>query len=383
MSENKNIKIKILEKESETQIEDMYNFKKLWSDKCAQGNIKSQPHVLPAVRRIIVIPDLHGDWDMTIESFKVAKLIDEKDINKWIGGDTVVVQVGDQVDRCRYAGIPCYKKEATIRDEGNDWKILKWMTDIHFEALKDGGAVYSLVGNHELMNVNGDMRYVSYEGLKEFENWSYKGEQIKDNEGEPINDGKEARIRAFEPGQIIANFLACTRLMALIIGKNLFVHAGVLPKIARKYSVKNMNQLLSLYLWDKLENKTEHKELFNSSDVSPLWTRVFGRIGLKLFNKNQESRKQCIGLLKPIEEIYKVDKIYIGHTPMLKNGMASVCDDKIWLTDYGASKAFDNWDSETSSLNSHSEENEYKRGNVRKAQVLEILEDGKKINILK
>jgi hypothetical protein len=375
--------IKILETESETQTEDMYNFKKLWSDKCSKWSVKSQPHVLPAVKRIIVIPDLHGDWDMTIESFKVAKLIDEKDYNKWIGGDTVVVQVGDQIDRCRYAGIPCFKKEATIRDEGNDWKILKWFTDIHFQALNDGGAVYSLVGNHELMNVNGDMRYVSYEGLKEFEGWTYKDEPILDKEGEPINDGKEARKRAFEPGQIIAEFLACTRLMALIIGKNIFVHAGVLPKIARKYSVKNLNQLLSLYLWDKLENKADYKEIFSSADVSPLWNRVFGNIGLRLFKKKEDSKKQCIGLLKPIKEIYKVDKVYVGHTPMLKNGMVSVCDDKVWLTDYGASKAFDNWDSETSNLNSHSEHDNYQRGTIRKVQVLEILDDGEKINILK
>lgn len=381
MLNNNNIKIK--KEEDNIKIKDLHGFKKIWSEKCSLWNIKSQPHVLPAVRRIIVIPDLHGDWDMTIESFIIAKLIDEKNINKWIGEDTVVVQVGDQIDRCRYKGIPCYKKEATIRDEGNDWKILQWMTDIHFQALEDGGAVYSLIGNHELMNVNGDMRYVSYEGLKEFERWTYNGEQIKDKDGEPINDGKEARKRAFKPGQIIANFLACTRLMILVIGKNLFVHAGILPKIAHKYSVKDMNQLLSLYLWDILENRNDYKELFNSSDVSPLWTRVFGKIGLNLFNKNKESDKKCIDLLEPIEEVYKVDKIFVGHTPMLKNGMASVCNDKIWLTDYGASKAFDSWDSETTSLNSHSENNEYKRGNIRKAQVLEILEDGNKINILK
>ena len=55
------------------------------------------PSVLPAVERIIVIGDLHGDWNMTIESLKVAKVIDNN--LQWIGGKTHVVQVGDQVDQ--------------------------------------------------------------------------------------------------------------------------------------------------------------------------------------------------------------------------------------------------------------------------------------------
>jgi hypothetical protein len=214
-------------KDLENYIESVYKFEEMWKDKCSKYKIKEQPHVLPPVDRIIVIGDIHGDWDMTMDTLKVAKLIDKK--GNWVGGDTVVVQVGDQVDRCRYSGIPCNKKDATENDEGKDWKILQYFTKLHHQAQKVGGAVYSLLGNHELMNVKGDFRYVSYEGLKEFDDYKYKNEKGKtvkyyvndENEKVHFKDGEEARRWAFAPGNPISEFLACTRQLALIIVSNI------------------------------------------------------------------------------------------------------------------------------------------------------------------
>jgi hypothetical protein len=349
-------------KELEDYIQNVYNFKKIWKNKCSKYDIKSQPHILPPVKRIIVIGDIHGDWEMTLESLKIAKLIDDK--GNWNGGETVVVQVGDQIDRCRYKDIPCNNKEATENDEGNDWKILQYFTELHKQAQKVGGAVYSLLGNHELMNVDGDFRYVSYEGIQEFKDY-------KKSDGSGFKDGKEARKWAFDLGNPISEFLACTRMVALKIGSNLFVHGGILPEISKKYSVKNLNQLMSLYLLKELD-KNMFKDFFNSNK-SPLWTREFANMNI--------NKDKCKNLLDPLKEIYQVDKIFVGHTPILEYGISSVCDGKIWLTDYGLSKAFDKFDKQLNTTESSSEEKH--RSNTRKAHVLEILDDGKIINILK
>jgi len=383
-----NIKINISKNKKthtdvDNYIENIYNFKDVWADKCSKYNIKHQPSVLPAVDRIIVIGDIHGDFEMCIKSLKVAKLIDGN--NDWIGRDTIVVQVGDQIDRCRYSGIPCNKAEATDNDEDSDLKILQYFTKLHNQAQQYGGAVYSLIGNHELMNVNGDFRYVSYKGLVDF---NYEN-----------NIGEQARRDAFSPGNSISEFLACTRQMALIIGSNLFVHAGILPSIAEKYSVKNLNELLSLYLFDELKDLSEYDDILNSSSFSPLWNRSFGNISRQKYNKEleyldlsgteyTESKSNCDKLLKPLKEIYKVDKIIVGHTPLIDNGIGNVCDKKIWLTDYGVSKAFDKFDSQSqinsnSSLNQHNDSKPFIRSSHRHAQVLEILNDGQQINILK
>jgi hypothetical protein len=350
-------------KDLEDYIENVYSFKKLWKKICSKYDINSQPHILPPAKRIIVLGDIHGDWDMMINALKIGKVIDND--HNWIGGETIVVQVGDQIDRCRYNGIPCNTKEATNPDEGNDWKILQYFTKLHHQAQKEGGAVYSLIGNHELMNVDGDFRYVSYEGLREFDNY-------KKPDGDIIKDGEEARRWAFKPGNPISEFMACTRQMALIIGSNLFAHAGVLPKIAKKYSVKNLNQLLTLYLLEKLDKPSSYNDAFKASDTSPMWNRIYGNMG----NKSKQEKLDCSKYLKPLKKIYQVDKIFVGHTPQMKNGISNVCDEKIWLTDYGMSKAFDKFDG-----NSDSETNQ--RSISRKAQVLEILDDGKEINVLK
>ena len=49
------------------------------------------------------------------------------------------------------------------------------------------------------MNVNGDLRYVSYKGLVEFD------------EGRVLVNGYENRKKAFEKGGKYAKFLGCTK----------------------------------------------------------------------------------------------------------------------------------------------------------------------------
>jgi hypothetical protein len=332
-------------------------FKNLFHKYCSKYNIEYKSSILPKVNRIIVLGDIHGDYNIALSLLKCGKVIDDN--QKWIGGDTVVVQVGDQIDSCRSSSTNICNMKQEL-DEGNDWKILEFFTNLHNEAIKFKGAVYSLFGNHELMNVNGDFRYVSYEGLKEFDNYL-------DNNGNKFNNGKEARKWAFSSGNPIANYLGCTRKMGLIIGSNLFSHAGILPHIAKKYNVNELNEILSLYLWNELKNNNYNDVLF--SNISPLWTREYGYI--------DNDYNKCNDYLIQLNDIYKVGNIIVGHTPNMETGISSRCNNKVWLTDYGASHAFDDF------VNNNLKDSENKlRNTTRKAQVLEILNDGEEINIL-
>ncbi len=329
------------------------DFNKIYNSKCDN---KYLPSILPPTRRIIVIGDIHGDMNMLLKCLKIAKLIDNNTPHnasniRWIGKDTVVVQVGDQIDSCRYNGVDnCNDPDKYEVDEADDINILYFLTELHNKATKYGGAVYSLLGNHELMNVMGDLSYVSHSNIRHFDNYNHNGSIIE--------DGYNGRKAAFEPGNKIASFLACTRKMALIIGSNLFVHAGMVPQMIAKYKIDDMNKLLTLFLLNEMQQPELFKDLFLSGKTSPLWTRLFGT---KIDN--------CIELLQPLKEIYNVNRIYVGHTPQLKNGITSQCNNSVWQTDVGMSKAFNQFDTS----DSHS----------RQAQVLEILNDGEEINILK
>ena len=348
---NKNIS-KILKE----KLDDMYQ------QKCSKYPGLDKDNVLDAVPRIIVIGDLHGDFDRTIESLKIGKVLkinnnfpsNSKKRYEWIGGDTVVVQVGDQIDRCRK--LPCHNPEATNPDENSDLKILKFFTDLHFKAIRDGGAVYSLVGNHELMNVSGRMDYVSYKNIVGFENEQEYGDKLYQGKIPQQKKDLEARKWVFSPGNPLSEFLACTRKFALKIGSNLFVHAGILPQIADKYNnIEDMNKILSSYLFNLLDKKELEKhqlllgpEIMNSKDlqnkfntnnynISPLWNREFGNLS-KL---DDEDIQVCNRLLSPIQKVYSVNNMFIGHTPQLKNGINSTCNNQLWFTDIGLSKAFD------------------------------------------
>lgn len=306
--------------------------------------------ILPKTERIIVIGDLHGDWEATIKLLTLAKVINDKE--EWCGNTTVVVQLGDQVDRCR--NLPCNNINATKDDEASDLKILIYFTKLHQQAQLVGGAVYSIMGNHELMNVQGDMRYVSYKNIEEF--------NTNDN-----NNGMELRKWAFSPSNPLANFLACTRRMVLIIGSNLFVHAGIIPDIVENFGIDQMNTLLMEFLNNKIETQNNNYDLlFNHTKKSPLWTRIFG--------SSDQSKDSCSKLFKPLKEKYNVDRIFVGHTPKLEIGINSQCDGKLWQVDVGISKAFDAFDLQT--LNG-------KRSITREPQVIEILNDGEKITIIR
>ena len=155
-----------------------------------------------------------------IKCLEIAKLIDNN--KNWIGKDTVVVQVGDQIDSCnRSLNVEQCNYEKVNNEVPNDISILYFMTELHKKASFHGGAIYSLIGNHEMMNVMGDMSYVSHANL------------LLHSNNKDIEEGKQERIKLFTPGNTIAQFLACTRRIALVIGDILFVH-GELYQLLHK-----------------------------------------------------------------------------------------------------------------------------------------------------
>ena len=332
---------------------------------------EQKPLIIPAAKRVIAIGDIHGDYDLAVESFKLAGLIDDN-LN-WIGKDTIVVQVGDQIDNCRPTPFNDCQNKKLPDDEGSDIKVLNFFNEMDKKAASEGGMVISLLGNHEIMNVQGNFNYVSYENLTNFSHGELKG-----------SDG---RLEAFQQGGPVAKMLACSRYSSVIVGSHLFVHAGILPALITRLSKMNnigtltksmeinkamtqyiyLNEVIRKWLLDKLPqnvNSMDMKAILNSNRTSPFWPRIYGNIK----PNEPDSNKMCRRYLKPILETLQVGHLIIGHTPQGfegEDGINSTCDGKIFRVDGGFAKAFKIFD----------------KGRENKIQVLEILNDTK-YNIL-
>src|SRR5512142_1024283 len=114
---------------------------------------------LPA-QRVVAVGDVHGDLDDFTLILRQAGIIDAR--NHWIGGRTTLVQVGDLLDR-----------------GAQSRAVLDLMMALEKQAPKAGGRVVALLGNHEVMNLMGDLRYTSVEEFARYANADSSGRRQK------------------------------------------------------------------------------------------------------------------------------------------------------------------------------------------------------------
>lgn len=247
-------------------------------------------------KRIVIIGDMHGD----IRRFKNI-LIDAKIINtnlEWIAEppETIIVQLGDQVDSLNRIGT-------------ENWEILKDYEIIYFTeylnkiARAKGGYCISLIGNHELMNVIGDFSYVSE------------------------NSSSESRQSLFKPGGSLAMILA-KRPLILKIDDLLFCHA--------KFDINHLNLLKSsnktISYINQIWRKYLEKEKINIEDKAIIDNIIIGPTGI-LWNRNQNNIAETSLLFKELGITY----MFLGHT---LNEKIILKDNQIWYCDTGISRAF-------------------------------------------
>lgn len=307
-------------------------------------NYPFRPTILPAVDRIIAMGDIHGDLSVAIQMFKLAKLIDNE--FNWVANpkNTIVVQVGDQVDSCRPTPNNDCRRTPTKYDKWYDMDVISFFDKMNEKAMKYGGAVYSLLGNHELMNVMGDLSYVSYKSSNNF----------KYTHNNKTYEGVQGRIEAFELGGPVSNHMGCTRNSVMIIGSNIFAHAGVLPKLAsllegyvmnEKDKLRYLNKIVRDWLMKKItENNSVMDGILRNSDSSPFWNRIYGNV-----RQNQKLESCPKDLLNTIET-FKIGQVIVGHTPQMNyntngEGIHGTCADnngvnRLFKIDGGFSDAF-------------------------------------------
>lgn len=238
----------------------------------APAEIPETAGVWTGVDRVVAVGDIHGDYEQLTAVLRAAKVIDGQD--NWSGGKTHLVQTGDVVD------------------EGPDARrILDLLMKLEKQAQTAGGYVHCLMGNHEAMNIYGDLRFVSPAGFSEFRTddseklrQRYYEQYQKDRanyaqaKGFPAVDetpqadwmkqhpaGFFEHQEAFAPTGIYGKWILGHDTV-IRINDTLFSHAGISPKFA-KYSIADINRTIR----EELSNPQNLQGGMVTDLQGPLW----------------------------------------------------------------------------------------------------------------
>ncbi|XP_068666224.1 shewanella-like protein phosphatase 2 [Aristolochia californica] len=288
----------------------------------------------PSQDRLVAVGDLHGDLPKSLQALRVADLIDPAS-SRWIAGSTTVVQIGDVLDR-----------------GPDEIKLLYFLHRLKQDAASHGGSLLTMLGNHEIMNIESDFRYVDPSALVHFENWArwYEiGSKMKSLcpqlgvqpdifRGIPkllagirdeFQEGFRARIAALRPDGPISKRFLSNNPTVLVVGDSVFVHGGLL-KDHVAYGLERINQ--------------EVRSWINglSGRRSPSFVR--GRdsvVWLRRFSEESERKCDCSMLELVLATIPGAKRMIMGHT-IQQMGINGVCQNRAIRIDVGLSKGCGN-----------------------------------------
>ena len=252
------------------------------------------PTFADAPARVVGVGDVHGDLDAARKVLRKIGATDGED--RWIGGDLVVVQTGDQLDR-----------------GDGERAILDLYARLEEEAHAAGGEFYVLLGNHEVMNVELDYRYVTSGGWDDFAD-------VEHDTTDPFYDdwpeAQRGRVAAFRPGGQYAQMLA-DRNITMVVNDTVFVHGGILPDHV-EHGLEKINRETRKWM----KGQADYPAVL-SGDDSPIWSRHYS---------DEPSGDDCDLLGEALADL-GVTRMVVGHT--VQDAVTSACDERVWLVDVG------------------------------------------------
>ncbi|SFT09245.1 metallophosphoesterase [Sphingobacterium wenxiniae] len=221
------------------------------------------------INRFVAISDIHGNYTNYKHFLRAHGVIDDQD--NWAYGDGHLIVLGD------------------IMDRGTGVTEALWLTfKLEDQALRAGGRVHFLAGNHESMILYADLRYVH---------------QRYDRAA----DLMQVPFKAwFGHHSILGQWLR-RRPVMITINNSLFVHAGISSKfLQQNYTIDEVNHAFreKLFTLDSLVSVPDKRlDLLRFSD-GPLWYRGYFK-----------DAPDPVPTIDSTLQIFDVDRIIIGHTP--------------------------------------------------------------------
>jgi hypothetical protein len=267
------------------------------------------PCDVQTTERIVAVGDIHGAFDRFVAILRTAGLVDNR--NRWSGRKAVLVQTGDVLDR------------------GPDSrKALDLLRKLEGEAQRAGGRVYALLGNHELMRLLSDWRYVSQGETDAFKNgdsvdlreraftlFSTEAEKAAKAVGKPFDPAayREQFMKEVPLGSLEMRFAfdakgeygGWVRQRAAVARINgiLFLHGGISEPVS-PLGCDGINAAVRKDLQSLPLPLDQVASLFSAGETGPLWYRG-------LANEPEETLAPTLDIILART---RARAIVIGHT---------------------------------------------------------------------
>lgn len=235
------------------------------------------------VDRIFAMSDIHGQYDLMIELLQGNKIIDQD--KKWSFGEGHLVITGDNFDR---------------GDKVMD--VLWFLYHLEAEAEQAGGKVHVLLGNHESMVLNNDLRYLNRKYL-------YTSGALKTRYDQ-----------LFRPGSVLGDWLTNHNVL-LSINDVLYTHGGVSLALLDQYnSIDEINKDYISFLIQRDGIPSSEKIETLIYQDGPLWYRGY-------FDEEQVDIDTINQILEKLDQ----RGIIVGHTSL--DEITSLHDGKVLAID--------------------------------------------------
>lgn len=223
----------------------------------------AQPEARFEAPRIVAVGDVHGAYTALTELLEATGIVDAE--LAWTGGESHLVSLGDLLDR------------------GPDSRmVMDLLMRLEREAAAAGGRVHVVLGNHELMNLTGDLRYVSAAEYAAFADEDPRGARREafarfaaERGAEPA-DEVEARFAERYPAGYFGHRAAfaadgeygawlASRPAIVVVNDTAFVHGGLSGLVAQSGAAVNdaLRNTLHRYL--------DLRERLAEAGVLPAW----------------------------------------------------------------------------------------------------------------
>lgn len=225
---------------------------------------------IETIEPIFVLGDVHGQYDRLVKNLQSHQVVDAN--LKWNFGKGHLVFVGD------------------IFDRGDKSTEALWLIfHLEQEAREAGGAVHLLLGNHELMVLNKDLRYLApkYTNLSE-------------------HTGIE-HSELFRANTVLGEWLRSKNAI-MQINDVLFCHGGISSQVANQFeSIDQLNLAISQYLNGGYSPLNEEQIDLAIGSFGPFWYRGY-------FMKRSKYEKIEEAELDQIMAKLNVKTMVVGHT---------------------------------------------------------------------